>query len=647
MDFRHRTDGPPSRPAGNIDAVKSEAPLPQSQPARPLRNPALDGLRGIAVLAVMAYHLWPEQLPGGFLGVDLFFVLSGFLITSGLLKHRGAPALRGLGGFWVRRARRLLPAMLLMLLGATALALAAGPNLPANLRAQWIGALTYTSNWMQIASGTSYFTAADPPYFQHLWSLAVEEQFYLIWPLALLLLGLLAASRRRLTVCILLLACASAATMALLYDPAEDTSMLYFGTWTHGFGLFFGAAAAAWADGRPAKPWGRSRGMRQLVPALLFGLMLCAIALLPDTSAAAYRGGMALFAAAAALLLLVLGAPGSGVYRLLGVQPLRWVGNRSYGLYLWHWPLLLLCKMVFPATAPSAAVLCAIPLTFLAAAASWHFVEQRILADGFKATLRRWGSGALQAAGALFSGQRRMVPAALAMSLAMMVPVGIVMVLANSPVQTQLEQQLAAAQQELAGQQLEKRPEPVQPDSAQSESVQPSDSGQPASREKEHAKKHGYRGRDVVALGDSVMLASSPQLLKALPGIFIDARVGAQVWDVLPKLRAMKQAGTLRPVVVLGLGTNGDFQDSALEQIRRAIGPRRELLLVTAYAPRSWVDSVNQKYRQAEAEQKHTHVVDWADVAPGVDDLAPDRIHPGPHGGAKYAKLLKDAVKEL
>ena len=149
----------------------------------PGRVTALDGLRGIAVLAVLVFHAWPTFLRGGFVGVDMFFVLSGFLITTGLV--RGVDAGRGvaLGTFWMKRIRRLIPAMLMALVGTTALAWLAVDEFPAGLGRQWFGALTYTSNWVMILSGSDYFAAATPPLFEHLWSLAIEEQFYVLWPL--------------------------------------------------------------------------------------------------------------------------------------------------------------------------------------------------------------------------------------------------------------------------------------------------------------------------------------------------------------------------------------------------------------------------------------------------------------------------------
>ena len=148
----------------------------------PGRVPALDGLRGVAVLAVLVFHAWPALLPGGFVGVDMFFVLSGFLITTGLV--RGVDGGRGLrlGAFWMRRVRRLVPAMVVALVCCTALAWAAVTEFPAGLGRQWLGALTYTSNWVMILSGSDYFAAATPPLFEHLWSLAIEEQFYVLSP---------------------------------------------------------------------------------------------------------------------------------------------------------------------------------------------------------------------------------------------------------------------------------------------------------------------------------------------------------------------------------------------------------------------------------------------------------------------------------
>lgn len=636
--------------SGNIEAVNS-TPISITDPAAgvagssptPARNPALDGLRGIAVLAVIAYHLWPQVLPGGFLGVDLFFVLSGYLITGGLLRRLDAGLSVGLRGFWIRRARRLIPAMLLMLVGATALAILAGGELPANLRAQWLGALSYTSNWLQIASGNSYFASAEPPYFQHLWSLAIEEQFYLLWPVVLVLLVVVLRTRTKLLAAVAILGVAAAASMAWAFVPGQDASPLYFGTWTHGFGLLIGSGAAIYTSFRPsALAFGllpRVRRSGDLAVGVLFAAILMAMFLLPDTSSVAYRGGMALFCVASAGLILSLERRHTLVRALLNQQHLRWMGNRSYGLYLWHWPLLVLAGVLFPPQAATAANLCVLAATFLAAAASWHLVEQPIMRDGFKVSLSAWRSNVAGRFEPLVSGAPGRYSQIVPLTALLLIPLCTITVLVASPRQSSLQQQLTEAQ-EMLGEQVDTlgiaaAPEP------QTAPV----TGKGTGKTTGSAKGKHATGGDVTALGDSVMLASTRELLKELPGISIHATVGAQMREAPEKLERLRYENRLRRVVVLGLGTNGDLPAGTLEKVRDVIGPDRELLLVTVHAPRAWSDSVNEKYRSAAAKYPNVHLVDWASLAPELDDFARDRVHPGPQGTQKYARLMSSALR--
>ncbi|WP_345471449.1 acyltransferase family protein [Glutamicibacter ectropisis] len=632
-----------------IQPVLLSAAPPQSaddntQPIN--RNLGLDGLRGIAVLAVMTYHFWPSFLPGGFLGVDLFFTLSGFLITGGLLRSMAGRRFPDLRGFWLRRVRRLVPAMILVLVLCTALALLAVGQLPAGLRWQWAGALTYTSNWMQIAHGNSYFSSVEPLYFQHFWSLAVEEQFYVLWPLVLVLLVALLRRRSALMWGILVVAAASAATMAWGFDASADSSVLYFGTWTHGFGLLLGSAGAvACADGQVVRRdrSQRARMLIQLSQILILCCLLVAFALLPDTSAIAYQGGMALFCVAATVLMTTLRNSGTWGYTLLSQKYLRWLGHRSYGLYLWHWPLLVLAQTIFPPQAQTAAVLCVIPLIFLGAQLSWQFVEQPILQHGFTLTLSRWAKNIAGRIMQVWNGATRSFGAVATLLALVLVPLCAASVLMASPAQGQLEQQLALAQ--IALDEEAKAPVVEEQQPQTTNDAQRDNSTKKPSKNDTAPRK--YTGRDVTALGDSVMLASSPQMLKKLPGISIHASVGAQIWDAPARLRELKGAGELRKVVVVGLGTNGDVPAGTLEQIRSVIGAKRELLLITASAPRQWISHVNDSLRAAAESDSRTHIVEWDRTAPTVDDMARDDIHPGPHGGAAYGQLLADAVRKL
>jgi peptidoglycan/LPS O-acetylase OafA/YrhL/lysophospholipase L1-like esterase len=346
--------------------------------------PGLDGLRALAVLAVIAFHEQLGWAPGGLLGVAVFFTLSGYLITDLLLGQWSAHGRLRLGDFWLRRARRLLPALFVMLAAVTAWVTIADRARLAGLRGAVAAAATYWSNWYLIAANQSYFARFAPPApLDHLWSLAVEEQFYLIWPW-LLLLGLCclgtrrAASVRWLALPTLALAAASAAAMLLLYHPGLDPTRVYEGTDTRAFGLLIGAALAmVWPSRRQAAPARRSRVL--LDGAGFAGLAVIALMIwrVGQYAPFAYRGGLVVLSLAAAAVTAAAACPGSLVGLVLGWRPLRWLGVRSYGIYLWHYPVIVLTSP--PNTGedlPRAAV--QVAASVLLAALSWRFVEEPV-----------------------------------------------------------------------------------------------------------------------------------------------------------------------------------------------------------------------------------------------------------------------------
>ena len=212
------------------------------------RLPGLDGLRAIAVIVVIAFHFVPAAAPGGYLGVDVFFVISGFLITTLLLRERSRTGRVSVPRFWLRRARRLLPALAVVVLTCGAAAAVIGGDVLVHLGSQVLGAATFSSNWLYIVQGTSYFATTSPELFRNLWSLAVEEQFYLLWP-GLLILLLFVRWRWLRVVIVSLLAVSSAVAMALLFTPPGDATRVYYGTDTHSFGLALGAAVAIAIEG--------------------------------------------------------------------------------------------------------------------------------------------------------------------------------------------------------------------------------------------------------------------------------------------------------------------------------------------------------------------------------------------------------------
>lgn len=339
--------------------------------------PALDGLRALSVLGVIAYHAEVPALPGGFLGVEVFFVISGYLITSLLLLEQMRNARVSLAHFWWRRARRLLPALFALLFVVNVLAPKLVPEAIAETRSDTVAALLYVSNWWQIVHRHSYFMAVErPPLLRHLWSLAVEEQFYLGFPL--LVAALARTARRAIAPLALGIALASACWLAWSFDPQVDLTRVYVGTDTRSSGLLLGAALAAVSarpfSALPASSWFTSAA-RELVPCLGLGALLVAFTQLHSQDAILFRGGLVLIDLATCALIIGVVSP-TFVSRVLGVRPLAWLGRRSYGLYLWHWPVFALTRPEQDLELSSGGVLALrLALTFALSEACFRFIE--------------------------------------------------------------------------------------------------------------------------------------------------------------------------------------------------------------------------------------------------------------------------------
>jgi peptidoglycan/LPS O-acetylase OafA/YrhL/lysophospholipase L1-like esterase len=381
--------------------------------------PGLDGLRALAVAAVVAYHLGYGWAQGGLLGVGVFFTLSGYLITDILVGQWAAKGSIKLGDFWLRRARRLLPALFVMLAVVTIWVNGFARTFVPGFRGNVIASVFYASNWWFIGQHTSYYARFAPPTpLDHLWSLAVEEQFYLVWPWVVLLMVWLASRGRKrrakaalaggasmparagapflsranrivLALVTLVLAAASALLMVKLYDPGYDPTRIYEGTDTRAAGLLIGAALAiVWptrrlaANGSPAA-WRVPAAARWLLDgAGLAGLAVIFLLVWKtnEYSGFMFHGGLIILSVATAAVLAAAVTPGSLIGQALGVQPLRWLGVRSYGIYLWHYPIIVLTAAPGTAGTPVSAVraIAVVAATIIAAALSWRFVEDPI-----------------------------------------------------------------------------------------------------------------------------------------------------------------------------------------------------------------------------------------------------------------------------
>jgi peptidoglycan/LPS O-acetylase OafA/YrhL len=352
------------------------------EPTEPGRHyvAGLDGIRALAVLAVILYHLGFGWAGGGMLGVGVFFTLSGYLITDLLLNHWKRHGELGLRTFWLRRARRLLPALFAMLAIVSVLVAVFDSGALGALRRQAVSAAFYFANWSTIAQHGSYFSRfATPLPLDHLWSLSIEEQFYLVWPLVLLGGIWVARGRARLALLTLALAAGSLVLMGSLYHPGYDPTRVYEGTDTRAFGLLIGAALAmVWPSRVPPRA-ARARTRKGLDAAGLVGLVGIAVLVwrTGPVSSFLYPYGFLLLSLATAALIAAAVNPASRLGSALGWRPLRWIGVRSYGIYLWQWPIIILLSPR-PGAQPAGRAAIEVVTTVAVAALSWRFLEDPI-----------------------------------------------------------------------------------------------------------------------------------------------------------------------------------------------------------------------------------------------------------------------------
>src|ERR1700761_8768870 len=366
--------------------------MPEPVRANQRYVPGLDGMRALAVGAVIAYHVGWGGAPGGLLGVQVFFTLSGYLITDILLSQYEQTGRLRLAEFWLGRARRLLPALFVMLAVVVAWVTLLDRSLLPAVRGVVVASVCYVSNWWLIAQHSSYFAQFGPASpVGHLWSLAVEEQFYLIWP-SLLWIGVRLSRGRpgtgaRLGILSLLLAVASIATMAVLYRPGYDPTRVYDGTDTRAFALLIGAALAFIWPRRQLRPEG-AHGTRlglDLAGAVGLAVFVLLVWRTGQYSPFLYPTGMVLLSLATALMVAAAVSPGSWFGRIMGWRPLRWLGVRSYGIYLWHYPIIVLTT---PANGKDSLVRASfqIAASVGCAAVSWRYLEEPIR----QGALPRW-----------------------------------------------------------------------------------------------------------------------------------------------------------------------------------------------------------------------------------------------------------------
>jgi peptidoglycan/LPS O-acetylase OafA/YrhL len=575
--------------------------VPPAKPNLPYA-PALDGLRAFCVAAVILYHADLAWLPGGFLGVEVFFVLSGFLITSLLRNEFATTARIDLVEFWKRRARRLLPALWVLLAAVSLYAACFLPSELWRLRSELLAAFAYVANWYFALAHYSYFEIVGrPSLLAHLWSLAIEEQFYLLWP-GLFYLAAKRLSVRKLGLVTLLLAVASSAWMAARFTPGLDPSPLYYDSAARAAAILLGATLACLGSARmsavPA-PWADVLGWCGML-----GLLATCV-WYSEADAFVFRGGLIVVDfCALAVIVAAVHPQARTLQRLLSFEPLRLIGTRSYGLYLWHWPVAALTRpgIDLPLDMPQSLAL-RLLLTAVLTELSYRLIEVPVRRRGFLACLAPARAGWQAAKLRTVPRLRRLALAAVFCGPAVgFAFVAQAFVLATPPVPTSFELGVAETANPAPGAtRAPANPAPLA-NLAAKPSVTRAESGAPQAREP-----------TVLLFGDSVMLGASRYLRAGHEGeVELETEIGRTATTALPKLRKLKQAHKLRRVVIVHLGNNGWLFEAQVHDIVALLDGVERMVFINAHVPRRWQDRNNATLAAALAQHPNAILLDWA-----------------------------------
>ena len=618
----------------------------------------IDGLRAVSVLAVIAYHGGVTWMSGGFLGVEVFFVISGYLITSLLVAEHRRTGTVSLTGFWRRRARRLLPGLFTMLALVVLAAFLFAPDALSHLRRDVPAALLYVSNWSQLLHHDSYFVQAGrPPLLSHLWSLAVEEQFYLFVPVLGLLL-LPRVRRHRLAIGAVILGLLSAVAMAVAYNPEVDPTRVYVNSLLRLSGLLLGVALGLWwSPDRLRAGRAAPRAGIALDGLALAGLLVLAWSFwrVNEWDPFVYRGGFVIVDAATLAVIAAVVHPATRMGSVLGAPPLRAIGQRSYGLYLWHWPVFQLTRPGLDLNLSGwQLALLRLALVGVLTEASYRFVEQPIR-HGLLA--RRWATGV--------AFRQRDIGVALGWMLfvAMILAVGplirpddsltsqtvssstpdqgLVDLVAPPTTTTSTAPTTTVAPTTTAATAGAPTAVPATAPAPTAAPTSPPPTSPPPTQPPAPTTTFPPGAIAVTAIGDSVMLGAKVDMQKTIPQIAVDAAVARQFGEAAPEAIKLATFGALGPTVVVHLGTNGPMTDHQLDVLMRTLGPRRVLFL-TCKVPRPWQDLSNQRIDAAAGRWKNMVVLDWlAESTPHPEWFEQDGTHLNGAGRAGYTAFIK------
>ncbi len=572
---------------------------------------SIDGLRAIAVTAVLLYHLGISWIPGGFLGVDLFFVISGYVITRLILDSINQSSALDLRAFYAARIRRIFPGLIFMVICTIIFIGVWAPEAIKRFLSDLPYALTGTINWLLVARNQDYFeTVGRPPLLQHTWSLAVELQFYLIWPIILLTVLKYFGKKNiaRIALIIAMISGIALFFVSLQLDQAnaKQISHIYFGTDTHSLGLFLGAAlAVSWIPQNLSA--NIEKRAQDVIDAIgVVGLLgLISIFLFIDQSnAGLYRIAFPLAGIFGCLVIISLVHPASRFAPLISTAPFRWIGQRSYGIYIWHW-------VVFQVTRPSvdlsgqtwALYLARVLLVLALADISLRWVEIPFR----QGVVQNWFRGMKYRSAKVRLRQQISVIASIVITLA---------------ITTSISVQAITKSDQIANELLAQSSEPAKPT-------------------EDLASTTG-----LWVTGDSVILGIRSKLEAKQHISLVNARVGRQAPELLAVMR-VDQTSVPQSPVVFNLGNNNALSEATVVEIFEVLKNQPQIIVVNTAVPRAWKDANNAIISSVAARYQNVIVVDWNKISSGRPELfAPDGVHLSPAGSDVYVDLVLSVLEK-
>lgn len=596
----------------------------------------IDGLRTIAVIAVIIYHLIPNRLPGGYLGVPLFLLISGYFISYQFSRRLAYQLPVNMKSFYERRFKRLYPFLIAMLLMTTAYITLFARELLHQIRVIVLTNLLWVYNWWEIGHGQSYFDqfGGQSP-FTHLWTLGVEAQFYLLFPLLLIALFKLVKRQAIVRRIILVLAILSAIEMACLYQPG-NINRVYYGTDTRAFSLLLGAwLGMAWPldslnDNAPA----RTRQLLNGVGIIALIVTIVSFLVTNGQASSTYHGVMFAYSVVGMVLLAIILHPAAQMNRWLTNPVFTWFGKRSYGIYVYQLPVMIFYERAIKVGYhPVISAIEEVALILIIAELSYQLIERPIAHvhwNSWWPVLR----------------SRLRIPPFHWTAWLMTVVAGAITVTAivglclpdRTPQQTAVQKKIEqnANKTKDHNQQL-----------AKGKNVKTADVNT-IKKQFTLSKTEARQARqlEVTAIGDSVMEDAADSIQKIMPHAYVDAQVGRQGSATPAVIKKLKSQGNLHKIVILNLGNNGPMTTQTIDQILSAIGSGHQIYWVTAHVPtKTWQQQVNRQIKGLAKQHKDIHVVDWYTVSQGHDDwFAKDHVHMDEAGNVHYARLIVKTI---